>query len=151
MNNRILICSLLRIQKKKNCTSEGSISFLVSQPLSQIMTEYYTSKGMSQSNLTRLFHSFPPRIWNRVANIISPSCSCTPDSFLNHISLLYYYGLLNALRNMKLDEKNSAEDVMKLTKNIYKVDTGDNGDSRVSAIQKKTRELLQTINVDLLR
>ena len=72
-------------------------------------------------------------------------------AFLNHISLLYYYGLLNALRNMKLDEKYSAEDVLKLTKNIYKVDTGDNGSSRVSAIQKKTRELLETINVDLLR
>ena len=52
---------------------------------------------------------------------------------------------------MKLDEKNSAEDVMKLTKNIYKVDTGDNGGIRVSAIQKKARELLETINVDLLR
>ena len=63
----------------------------------------------------------------------------------------YYYGLLNALRNMKLDEKYSAEDVLKLTKNIYKVDTGDNGGSRVSAIQKKTREILETINVDLLR
>lgn len=71
--------------------------------------------------------------------------------FLNHISLLYYYGLLNALRNMKLDEKYSAEDVLKLTKNIYKVDTGDNGRSRVSAIQQRTRELLETINVDLLR
>ena len=26
-------------------------------------------------------------------------------AFLNHISLLYYYGLLNALRNTGLDEK----------------------------------------------
>ena len=26
-------------------------------------------------------------------------------AFLNHISLLYYYGLLNALRNKKLDKK----------------------------------------------
>ena len=72
-------------------------------------------------------------------------------AFLNHISLLYYYGLLNALRNTKMDEKYSAEDVLKLTKNIYKVNTGDNSGSRVSAIQKKTQELLDTINVDLLR
>ena len=64
---------------------------------------------------------------------------------------MYYYGLLNALRNTKMDEKYSAEDVLKLTKNIYKVNTGDNSGSRVSAIQKKTQELLDTINVDLLR
>ena len=72
-------------------------------------------------------------------------------AFLNHISLLYYYGLLNALRNSELDETYSAEDVLKLTKNIYRVNTGDDGGIRVSAIQKKTLELLETIKVDLLR
>jgi transposase len=72
-------------------------------------------------------------------------------AFLNHISLIYYYGLLNALRNSKLDDKFSAEDVLKLTKNIYKVDTGDGQGYKVSAIQKKTQELLDAFNVDLLR
>ena len=72
-------------------------------------------------------------------------------AFLNHISLLYYYGLVNALRNSELDETYSAEDVLKLTKNIYRVNTGDDGGIRVSAIQKKTLELLETIKVDLLR
>jgi hypothetical protein len=71
-------------------------------------------------------------------------------AFLNHISLIYYYGLLNALRNSKLDDKFSAEDVLKLTKNIYKVDTGDGQGYKVSAIQKKTQELLDAFNVDLL-
>lgn len=71
--------------------------------------------------------------------------------FLNHISLLYYYGLLNALRNTKQDEKYSAGDVLKLTKNIYRVDTGDGQGVRVSAIQKKTQELLDALGVDLLR
>ena len=43
-------------------------------------------------------------------------------AFLNHyFSLLYYYGLLNALRNTGLDEKYSAEDILKLTKNIYRI------------------------------
>ena len=72
-------------------------------------------------------------------------------AFLNHISLLYYYGLLNALRNTKMDEKYSAQDVLKLTKNIYLVNTGSADGSQVSAIQKKTREILAAINVDLLR
>ena len=72
-------------------------------------------------------------------------------AFLNHISLLYYYGLLNALRNTKLDDRYSAEDILKLTKNIYRVDTGDGQGVKVSAIQKKTLEVLDTLKVDLLR
>ena len=70
---------------------------------------------------------------------------------MNHISLLYYYGLLNALRNTGLDEKYSAEDILKLTKNIYRIDTGDGQGIKVSAIQKKTNTILNTLNVDLLR
>lgn len=72
-------------------------------------------------------------------------------TFLNHISLLYYYGLLNALRSTKLDEKYSAGDVLKLTKNIYRVDTGDGEGYKVSAIQKKTKSVLDTLGIDLLR
>lgn len=72
-------------------------------------------------------------------------------AFLNHISLIYYYGLLNALRDTKLDSKYSAADVLKLTKNIYRVNTGDSGGIRISTIQKKTQEVLDTLGVDLLR
>ena len=72
-------------------------------------------------------------------------------TFLNHISLLYYYGLLNALRNAGLTDKFSAKDVLKLTKNIYCVDTGDKQGFKVSAIQKKTKNVLDTLGVDLLR
>lgn len=72
-------------------------------------------------------------------------------AFLNHISLLYYYGLLNALRDTKLDEKYSAEDVLKLTKNIYRVNSGDGQGIKISAIQKKTQTLLDMLGVDLLR
>ena len=70
---------------------------------------------------------------------------------MNHISRLYYYGLLNALRNTGLDEKYSAEDILKLTKNIYRIDTGDGQGIKVSAIQKKTNKILNTLNVNLLR
>ena len=72
-------------------------------------------------------------------------------AFLNHISLLYYYGLLNALRNAGLTDKFSAEDVLKLTKNIYRVDNGDKQGFKVSAIQKKTKNVLDKLGVDLLR
>ncbi len=72
-------------------------------------------------------------------------------TFLNHISLMYYYGLLNALRNAELDGKYSAENILKLTKNVYRIDTGDGQGFKVSAIQKKTRGILNSLNVDLLR
>jgi len=72
-------------------------------------------------------------------------------AFLNHISLVYYYGLINTLRNGQLDEKYTAEDVLKLTKNIYKVDNGDGQGFKVSAIQKKTQAVLDDLGVDLLR
>ena len=72
-------------------------------------------------------------------------------AFLNHISLLYYYGVINALRNTQLDKSYSAEDVLKLTKNIYRVDTGDGEGYKVSAIQKKTQSVLDQLGVGLLR
>ncbi|QSI00843.1 hypothetical protein DWQ65_12390 [Treponema phagedenis] len=71
-------------------------------------------------------------------------------AFVNHISLLYYYGLLNALRNSKLDEQYSASDVLKLTKNIYLVDSGDNQGFKLSAIQKRTQRILDTLGIELL-
>lgn len=64
--------------------------------------------------------------------------------------MFYYYGLLNALLNI-LNEKYSVEDVLKLTKNIYKVDTGDGEGYKVSDIQKKTQEPLDSLRIDLLR
>lgn len=72
-------------------------------------------------------------------------------AFLNHVSLMYYYGLINALRNIKLDEKYTAEDILKLTKNIYMVDNGDGQGFKVSAIQKKTQDILDNFGVNLLR
>ena len=56
-----------------------------------------------------------------------------------------------SLRSTKLDKKYSAEDVLKLTKNIYRVDTGDGEGAKVSAIQKRTQVLLDTLGVELLR
>ena len=44
-----------------------------------------------------------------------------------------------------------AEDVLKLTKNIYQVNTGGAQGRRISAIQKRTQDVLDTLGVDLLR
>ena len=70
-------------------------------------------------------------------------------AFVDHISLLYFYGLVNAMRNTKLDEKYPAGDMLKLTKNIFKVSSGNDGPTMVSAIQTKTQEALELLGVDL--
>jgi len=72
-------------------------------------------------------------------------------TFLNHISLMYYYGLINILRGRQIDEKYTAEDILKLTKNIYMIESADGQNFTVSAIQKKTQAVLDEIGVDLLR
>lgn len=90
-------------------------------------------------------------------NVVSSASHAQNDdyfrgwAFLNHVSLLYFYGLLNTIREKDLNGKYSAADVLKLTKNIYKVDSGDGQGYRVSAIQKKTQKLLNDLGVDLLR
>lgn len=71
--------------------------------------------------------------------------------FLNHVSLLYFYGLLNKLKAKKLNEKYSPEDVLKLVKNICRVGEPDSDIRRVSHIQEKTSDLLTALDVDLLR
>ncbi|MBR0158798.1 MAG: hypothetical protein IJM24_06935, partial [Clostridia bacterium] len=58
---------------------------------------------------------------------------------------------LNKLRTTKLDDKYSPEDVLKLTKNIYKVNEQGSDTNRISHIQRKTSELLSSLGVDLLR
>lgn len=68
-------------------------------------------------------------------------------AFLNHISALYYYGLINALRKADGLDGLSADEVIKLTKNIYMVDYG-NG-YRVSEIQQGTQRILEALGVDL--
>lgn len=98
------------------------------------------------------------QLFDYLKNTVSPSSSYAHNddyfrgwAFLNHISLLYFYGLTNALKRTKLNEKYTPEEVLKLTKNIFKVQTDSDGGYRISAIQKKTQELLNILGVDLLR
>ena len=67
--------------------------------------------------------------------------------FLNHIALVYYYGLVNALRKSSMNGKWTPEELIQLARNIYLVK--ENGTKRLSEISGKTREILDAIGVDI--
>ena len=69
-------------------------------------------------------------------------------TFLNHISILYFYGLINKMRETGLDKKYSPQTVLNKLKVIYKVRYG-NEKEKVSYIQKKTEEIIKTLGVTL--
>ena len=62
------------------------------------------------------------------------------QAFLNHISLLYYYDLLNTLRNAGIIGKFSVKEVLKLTKNFCHVDYGSRQDFKVSAVPEEDKK-----------
>lgn len=147
-------------QAEKNYGEEGYVPMDV---LKQVRMGYFSFCSNIDTEAKEIYLDYKER-WNieecfdYLKNSVSPGASYAHNdnyfrgwAFLNHISLLYYYGLINALRSNELDSKYTPEDVLKLTKNIYKVDSGDGQGYKVSAVQKKTRELLQKLGVDLLR
>ena len=72
-------------------------------------------------------------------------------SFINHISLLYFYGVVKALREKELNEKYSPEDILALGRNIYKVREHYHArESRLSEVPANDMELLNTLGVALL-
>lgn len=58
------------------------------------------------------------------------------------------YGPLNAPCGKKPDDKYSMEDILKLTKNICRVNHGDDRGYKIAAIRKETRGLLDTIEIN---
>ncbi|MCD7921555.1 MAG: transposase [Clostridiales bacterium] len=72
-------------------------------------------------------------------------------SFINHVSLLYFYGLVKVLREQKLNEKYSPEDILSIGRNIYLVrEHYYDKESRLSEVPKKDKELLETLGVKLI-
>lgn len=72
-------------------------------------------------------------------------------SFINHISLLYFYGIVKALRENELTEKYSPEDILSIGKNIYRVrEHYHSEDNRISEVPKKELDLLTGLGVNLL-
>lgn len=74
----------------------------------------------------------------------------TAWTFINHVSLLYFYGLVRALRETELNDSYSPEDVLSFGKNIYMVrEYYGLSNFRLSEIPKKTRDLLTQLGVTL--
>lgn len=68
-------------------------------------------------------------------------------SFINHISLLYYYGIVRALRENDMNKDYSVSDILSIGKNVYRVNT--DNDFRVSEISKNDSEILGALGVNL--
>lgn len=75
-------------------------------------------------------------------------------TFINHVSLLYFYSLVLAIRKGGLNNEWTPNEIIMLAKNIYKIYTAGvlNKDKFIiSEISKKDAELFQALGVDLLR
>ena len=66
-------------------------------------------------------------------------------TFLNHISLLYFYGLLKAIRNANLQKEWSPQNVITIANNIYSLKIGD--ETIISEIPAKSIDLLDKLGV----
>lgn len=75
-------------------------------------------------------------------------------TFINHISLLYFYSLVLAIRKAELNNEWTPNEIIIIAKNIYKIYTAGvlNKDKFIiSEMSKKDEELFHTLGVDLLR
>ena len=71
-------------------------------------------------------------------------------AFINHISLLYFYGIVKALRSVELNGEYSPEDILSIGKNIYQVrNYVGASDFRISEVPEKDRALLSKIGINL--
>lgn len=71
-------------------------------------------------------------------------------SFINHISLLYFYGVVRALRENEMNDEYSPEDILAIGKNIYMVrEYHGLPNFRLSEVPLKDVELLGRLGVKL--
>lgn len=68
-------------------------------------------------------------------------------AFLNHLSLLYFYGLLKAMRSADLQKEWTPREVISICQNIYSLKIGN--ETIISEIPKKTQELLNKLGVSI--
>lgn len=127
--------------------------------LEQKRTGYYAMVSNIDTDAKEIFLSYKARwdieqCFDYLKNDVEPHASHAHDNayfrglmFLNHIALVYYYGLVNAIRRSSLRDRWSAEEVIMLAKNIYLVEM--DGCSRLSEIPGKTRDILAEIGVDI--
>ncbi len=70
-------------------------------------------------------------------------------AFLDHISLLYYYGLVDAMKRTKLNDQYRPEEILQRTRDIYQVDVGDDGGCKISVIHQETKDILNILGIKL--
>ena len=95
------------------------------------------------------------QLYDYLKNIIEvgPSYAHSDESirgwaFINHITALYFYGLIAAMRRAQLDRKHAPRDVIMYAEHIYAVKLND-GSYHVSSIRRKTQALLDALDVDM--
>ncbi len=69
-------------------------------------------------------------------------------AFLNHISLLYNYGLINAINVHHLSENLTPREAILMTKDICRI-TDPDGKQQLTHIKTETQEILDTLGVVL--
>lgn len=75
-------------------------------------------------------------------------------TFINHVSLLYFYALVLAIRKSGMNNEWTPNEIIMIGKNIYKVYTAgvlNKNKYIISEISKKDEELFSALGVDLLR
>jgi Transposase len=127
--------------------------------LKEKRTGYYAMVSNIDTDAKEIFLSYKARwdieqCFDYLKNDVAPFATYAHDNeyfkgmvFLNHIALCYYYGLVNAVRNSKLKDRFSPEEMIAMTKNIYIVGEGDR--RRISEISGRTKDALDAIGVDI--
>ena len=69
-------------------------------------------------------------------------------AFLNHISLIQFYELCNAVNKSTLKNKYNADDIIRICRSIYKVELN-NGQSFVSEISASDQRVLDALGVSI--
>jgi len=67
-------------------------------------------------------------------------------AFINHISLLLFYNLINKLKEQKISDKYTAEDIINIGKNIHKIILK-NGETIIAETTRKEKDLFESLGV----
>lgn len=70
-------------------------------------------------------------------------------TFLNHISLLYYYGLIKRIKDSSLKDKYTPDEIIKLTREIEKITL--NEKEYISGMTKRVKDILTELDADVVR
>lgn len=68
-------------------------------------------------------------------------------AFINHVSLLYYYGLINALHEAKLDSGTTPKDALRTARNLVKQIPAGGGEPVLSPVDAATGRLFGALGI----